>query len=111
MQQKGLRPSTAIPAAKVTACCSAIPTSYVRFGNLLPNMSIPVPPVKTQAVVVVVVVVVLLLLVVARALKMPLIAVLIKKRFDKVPYDNTHSYGSGVLDTWAHSDRRLEGGG
>lgn len=26
------------------ACCSAIPTSKVRLGNLLPNLSIPVPP-------------------------------------------------------------------
>ena len=44
MQQKGLRPSTARPAANVTACCSAIPTSYVRLGNLLPKISMPVPP-------------------------------------------------------------------
>ena len=37
-------PSTARPAAKVTACCSAIPTSYVRFGKRLPKRSTPVPP-------------------------------------------------------------------
>jgi len=29
--------------AKVTACCSAIPTSKVRFGNLSPNRLSPVP--------------------------------------------------------------------
>ena len=40
----GFNPSTTIPAAKVTACCSAIPTSNVRFGNLRPNLSMPVPP-------------------------------------------------------------------
>ena len=37
-------PSIAMPAAKVTACCSAIPTSNVLFGNLFPKMSMPVPP-------------------------------------------------------------------
>ena len=40
----GFRPSTTIPAAKVTACCSAMPTSNVRLGNLRPNLSSPVPP-------------------------------------------------------------------
>ena len=42
--QNGLMPSTARPAAKVTACCSAIPTSYVRLGKRLPKRSTPVPP-------------------------------------------------------------------
>src|SRR3954463_1955731 len=36
-------PSDAIPAAKVTACCSAIPTSKQRFGNFSPNKLRPVP--------------------------------------------------------------------
>ena len=36
-------PSVASPAAKVTACCSAIPTSNVRFGNFFANISTPVP--------------------------------------------------------------------
>ena len=40
----GFKPSTAMPAANVIACCSAIPTSNVRLGNLLPNLSNPVPP-------------------------------------------------------------------
>ena len=31
------------PAAKVTACCSAIPTSKHLLGNSLPNISNPVP--------------------------------------------------------------------
>ena len=31
------------PAAKVTACCSAMPTSKVRAGKALPNRSRPVP--------------------------------------------------------------------
>ena len=44
MQQNGLTPSTASPAANVTACCSAMPTSYVRFGKRRPKMSMPVPP-------------------------------------------------------------------
>ena len=34
---------SARPAAKVTACCSAMPTSKVRSGNSLPNRSSPVP--------------------------------------------------------------------
>ena len=37
MAQKGLRPSVAMPAAKVTACCSAMPTSKVRLGKRLPG--------------------------------------------------------------------------
>ena len=36
-------PSVAMPAAKVTACCSAMPTSKQRFGNFLANMSRLVP--------------------------------------------------------------------
>ena len=36
-------PSAARPAAKVTACCSAMPTSKVRSGKRLPNMSRLVP--------------------------------------------------------------------
>ena len=40
---KGLNPSVASPAAKVTACCSAIPTSNILEGNFLPNISMPVP--------------------------------------------------------------------
>ena len=35
MTQKGRRPSHASPAANVTACCSAMPTSKVRSWNLL----------------------------------------------------------------------------
>ena len=31
------------PAANVTPCCSAMPTSKVRLGNALPNRSMPVP--------------------------------------------------------------------
>jgi hypothetical protein len=31
----GLSPPMAIPAAAVTACCSAMPTSKNRFGNLV----------------------------------------------------------------------------
>ena len=34
----------AIPAADVVACCSAIPTSKVRFGNSRWNASTPVGP-------------------------------------------------------------------
>ena len=34
MATTGLRPPSAIPAAAVTACCSAIPTSKQRSGNL-----------------------------------------------------------------------------
>ncbi len=37
------KPSEASPAAKVTACCSAMPTSKVRVGNAWPNRSSPVP--------------------------------------------------------------------
>ena len=43
MAQNGFIPSVASPAAKVTACCSAIPTSKVRSGNRFPNASSPVP--------------------------------------------------------------------
>ncbi len=35
MAANGFRPSVARPAAKVTACCSAMPTSKVRSGNCL----------------------------------------------------------------------------
>ena len=34
MAANGFTPSTASPAAKVIACCSAMPTSNVRLGNL-----------------------------------------------------------------------------
>lgn len=44
MAQKGLSPSVARPAAKVTACCSAIPTSKHLYGNLFWNRLSPVPP-------------------------------------------------------------------
>ncbi len=43
MAQNGLKPSQARPAAKVTACCSAMPTSKVRSGNSFWNRSTPVP--------------------------------------------------------------------
>ena len=33
-----------MPAALVVACCSAMPTSYVRPGNLSANRSSPVGP-------------------------------------------------------------------
>ena len=33
MAQKGTNPCVVIPAAKVTACCSAIPTSKARLGK------------------------------------------------------------------------------
>ena len=36
-------PRVARPAANVTACCSAMPTSKVRVGNSLANRSSPVP--------------------------------------------------------------------
>ena len=36
-------PSLARPAAKVTACCSAMPTSKQRSGKRSANMSRPVP--------------------------------------------------------------------
>ena len=43
MAQKGFIPSVAMPAAKVTACCSAMPTSKQRRGNFFAKMSMPVP--------------------------------------------------------------------
>ncbi|MNV72678.1 hypothetical protein D3C71_1657860 [compost metagenome] len=43
MAQTGFIPSAARPAAKVTACCSAMPTSKVRSGKACPNRSRPVP--------------------------------------------------------------------
>jgi hypothetical protein len=36
-------PPMARPAAIVTACCSAIPTSWNRFGNAAWNFARPVP--------------------------------------------------------------------
>ncbi|MNP14652.1 hypothetical protein D3C76_1069850 [compost metagenome] len=39
----GFNPSAAIPAANVTACCSAIPTSKNLFGNNLEYSFNPVP--------------------------------------------------------------------
>ena len=43
MATKGFIPSHANPAAKVTACCSAIATSKVRSGYCSPKMLTPVP--------------------------------------------------------------------
>ncbi len=43
MAQNGAMPSAAMPAAKVTACCSAMPTSKQRSGNALAKRSSPVP--------------------------------------------------------------------
>ena len=43
MAQNGFMPSVAMPAAKVTACCSAMPTSNVRSGKRLAKRSRPVP--------------------------------------------------------------------
>ena len=40
---EGLKPSAARPAANVTACCSAMPTSKQRSGKALPKWSSPVP--------------------------------------------------------------------
>ena len=40
---KGFEPSAASPPAKVTACCSAIPTSKQRFGKRSANRLRPVP--------------------------------------------------------------------
>jgi hypothetical protein len=44
MVQKGASPSQASPAAKVTACCSAMPTSYTRSGKNFSKWLMPVPP-------------------------------------------------------------------
>ena len=44
MAQNGFMPSAAMPAANVTACCSAMPTSKVRVGKRLAKRSSPVPP-------------------------------------------------------------------
>ena len=38
-----LNPLVASPAANVTACCSAIPTSKNRFGYMFRNLLSPVP--------------------------------------------------------------------
>ncbi len=43
MAQTGFMPSVASPLAKVTACCSAMPTSKKRSGNLSANRLSPVP--------------------------------------------------------------------
>ena len=43
MAQNGTMPSVAMPAANVTACCSAMPTSKQRSGKRLANRSSPVP--------------------------------------------------------------------
>ena len=43
MAHTGRRPSVASPAAKVTACCSAMPTSYTRSGCRSAKRSSPVP--------------------------------------------------------------------
>ena len=42
MATTGCRPARAMPAAEVTACCSAIPTSKVRSGKTRWNPSSPV---------------------------------------------------------------------
>jgi len=39
----GFKPSVAMPAAKVTACCSAIAVSNVRVGNSFITLLSPVP--------------------------------------------------------------------
>ena len=39
----GRRPAIARPEAIVTACCSAIPTSWKRFGKTAWNLDRPVP--------------------------------------------------------------------
>ena len=44
MATTGCRPTKASPAALVTACCSAIPTSIVRSGNCFLNSVSPVGP-------------------------------------------------------------------
>ena len=49
MLQNGIKPCVAIPAAKVTACCSAIPTSKVLFG-CFSNMNFREPPVNIAGV-------------------------------------------------------------
>src|SRR5919106_290473 len=41
--QTGLSPSHDIPAANVTQCCSAMPTSNERSGNLSSAVQTPVP--------------------------------------------------------------------
>jgi hypothetical protein len=43
MAQTGLRPSVDMPAAKVTQCCSAMPTSKARSGKRSKTLSMPVP--------------------------------------------------------------------
>ena len=43
MAAYGLYPSVANPAANVTACCSAIPTSNALSGNFFSNKFKPVP--------------------------------------------------------------------
>ncbi len=43
MVANGLKPSAARPPQKVTACCSAMPTSKQRLGNSFSNRSSPVP--------------------------------------------------------------------
>ena len=43
MAQTGFKPSVESPAAKVTQCCSAMPTSKARSGNFSRILSTPVP--------------------------------------------------------------------
>src|SRR5207249_1363473 len=43
MATTGRMPCAANPPAKVTACCSAMPTSYNRSGNSFSNAVRPVP--------------------------------------------------------------------
>ena len=43
MAQNGFSPLAAIPAAKVTPCCSAMPTSKTRVGKTLAIVLTPVP--------------------------------------------------------------------
>ena len=44
MAANGFSPSLASPAQKVTACCSAMPTSNTRPGKCFSNSVSPVPP-------------------------------------------------------------------
>ena len=50
MAQKGIIPWVAIPAASVTACCSAMPTSKVRLGNFS-NINFKELPVSMAGVI------------------------------------------------------------
>ena len=43
MATTGFKPSQAMPAAKVMACCSAMATSKKRFGYWAANLTMPEP--------------------------------------------------------------------